>query len=145
VTPYKNPSDYVWTTDANRAGARRGKQPVWLSTVMRDYIQPAARKVGSIKKMSWHTFRHTFSTLLKGNGEDVKVVQEVLGHSTAKDDPGHLHAGSQSAEACGTEQSGQHDLAKPKLYPSLYREFLVKSRCLAITTRSSLFSPFHGG
>jgi integrase len=34
--------------------------------------------------MSWHTFRHTFSTLLKGNGEDVKVVQELLRHSTAK-------------------------------------------------------------
>ena len=33
--------------------------------------------------MSWHTFRHTFSTLLKGNGEDVKVVQELLRHSTA--------------------------------------------------------------
>ena len=44
VTPYKKPSDYVWATDANRAGAKRGKQPVWLSAVMRDYIQPAARK-----------------------------------------------------------------------------------------------------
>ena len=84
VTPYKEPSDYVWTTDANRAGAKRGKQPVWLSTVMRDYIQPTARKLGINKKMSWHTFRHTFSTLLKGNGEDVKVVQELLRHSTAK-------------------------------------------------------------
>ena len=49
-----------------------------------DYIQPAARKLGINKKMSWHTFRHTFSTLLKGNGEDVKVVQELLRHSTAK-------------------------------------------------------------
>ena len=84
VTPYKKPSDYVWATDANRAGTKRGEQPVWLSTVMRDYIQPAARKVGINKKMSWHTFRHTFSTLLKGNGEDVKVVQELLRHSTAK-------------------------------------------------------------
>ena len=84
VTPYKKPSDYVWATDANRAGAKRGKQPVWLSTVMRDYIQPAARKLGINKRMSWHTFRHTFSTLLKGNGEDVKVVQELLRHSTAR-------------------------------------------------------------
>jgi hypothetical protein len=33
VTPYKKPSDYVWATDANRAEAKRGKQPVWLSTV----------------------------------------------------------------------------------------------------------------
>src|SRR5271157_707639 len=84
VTPYKKPSDYVWATDANRAGAKRGKQPVWLSAVMRDYIQPAARKVGINKKMSWHTFRHTFSSILKANGEDVKVVQELLRHATAK-------------------------------------------------------------
>ena len=84
VTPYKKPSDYVWATNANRAGARRGKQPVWLSTVMRDYIQPMARKLGIQKKMSWHTFRHTFSSVLKGNGEDVKVVQELLRHSTSR-------------------------------------------------------------
>ena len=65
VTPYKKPTDYVWATDANRAGAKRGKQPVWLSTVMRDYIQPMARKLGIQKKLSWHTFRHTFSSILK--------------------------------------------------------------------------------
>jgi len=84
VTPYKKPSDYVWATDANRAGAKRGKQPVWLSTVMRDHIQPVARRLGINKKMSWHTFRHTFSSILKANGEDVKVVQELLRHATAK-------------------------------------------------------------
>jgi integrase len=84
VTPYKKPSHYVWATDANRAGAKRGKQPVWLSTVMRDYIQPMARKLGIQKKVSWHTFRHTFSSILKGNGEDVKVVQELLRHSTSR-------------------------------------------------------------
>ena len=85
LTPYKKPSDYVWAADANRAGPKRGKQPVCLSAVMRAYIQPAARKLGINKKIAWHTFRrHTFSTLLNGNGEDVKVVQELLRHSTAK-------------------------------------------------------------
>jgi integrase len=34
--------------------------------------------------MSWHTFRHTFSSILKSNGEDVKVVQELLRHSTSR-------------------------------------------------------------
>lgn len=57
VTPYKQPSDYVWATDANGAGAKRGKQPVLLSTVMRCHIQPIARKLGITKKISWHTFR----------------------------------------------------------------------------------------
>lgn len=84
ITPYKRPSDYVWASDANRAGAQRGKQPVWLSTIMRDHIQPVARKLGITKKISWHTFRHTFSSVLKSNGEDVKVVQELLRHSTAR-------------------------------------------------------------
>jgi integrase len=83
-TPYKNPSDWVFATDSPRAGAGRGRQPLWLSTIMRHYIQPQARKLGINKKFSWHTFRHTFSTLLKANGEDVKVVQELLRHASAK-------------------------------------------------------------
>ena len=29
----------------------------------------------------WHTFRHTYATLLKGNGEDLKVVQELMRHA----------------------------------------------------------------
>ena len=84
VTPYKKPTDYVWATNAKRAGAKRGKQPVWLSTVMRDHIQPVAQKLGINKKLSWHTFRHTFSSILKANGEDVKVVQELLRHATSR-------------------------------------------------------------
>jgi len=84
ATPYKQQSDYVWATDANRAGAKRGEQPVWLSTVMRDHIQPTARRLGITKKLSWHTFRHTFSSILKANGEDVKVVQELLRHATSR-------------------------------------------------------------
>jgi integrase len=51
---------------------------------MRDHIQPLARRLGINKRIGWHTFRHTFSTLLKSNGEDVKVVQELLRHSTAR-------------------------------------------------------------
>ena len=29
----------------------------------------------------FHTFRHTYATLLKGNGENVKVVQELMRHA----------------------------------------------------------------
>jgi integrase len=36
------------------------------------------------KHIGWHTFRRTFSTLLKANGEDVKVVQELPRHATVK-------------------------------------------------------------
>jgi hypothetical protein len=50
---------------------------------MRHFIQPVAKKVG-IGNISWHTFRHTYSTLLHANGEDPKVVQELLRHSSIK-------------------------------------------------------------
>jgi integrase len=83
-TPFKQPTDWIFASGSNRAGAQRGKQPLWLSTVMRYHIQPVARKLGIDKHVSWHTFRHTYSTLLKANGEDVKVVQELLRHASAR-------------------------------------------------------------
>jgi integrase len=62
----------------------KGMQPLWLATVMRYYIQPAARRAGITKKIGWHTFRHTFSTLIKSLGVDAKVVQELLRHASFK-------------------------------------------------------------
>ena len=58
--------------------------PLWLAKVMPYHIQPAARKVGIEKQIAWHTFRRTYTTLLHANGEDVKVVQELLRHGSAK-------------------------------------------------------------
>ncbi len=83
ITPYKRPGDWVFASDSSRAGAKRGKQPYWPSTIMRHFIQPVAKELG-IGDISWHTFRHTYSTLLHDNGEDPKVVQELLRHSSIK-------------------------------------------------------------
>ena len=83
ITLYKKPEDWVFASDSPRAGLKRGKQPYWPSTIMRHFIQPAAKKLG-IRNLNWHTFRHTYSTLLHANGEDPKVVQELLRHSSIK-------------------------------------------------------------
>ena len=61
-----------------------GWSALWLSTIMRYHIQPKTLDPGITKKVSWHTFRHSFSTLLRANGEDAKVVQELLRHASAK-------------------------------------------------------------
>jgi integrase len=84
TTQYNRPEHYVFATDAPRAGKKRGKQPVWLSKVMQYHIQPAAKRVGITKRIGWHTFRHTYTTLLHANGEDVKVVQELLRHGSSR-------------------------------------------------------------
>jgi hypothetical protein len=39
------------------------------------------KRAGITKWVSFHTFRHMYSTLLKANGEDVKVVQELMRHA----------------------------------------------------------------
>jgi integrase len=82
--PHRNSDAWVFASDSSRAGKKRGKQPLWLQTVMRYHIQPVVKALGINKRVSWHTFRRTYSTLLKENGEDVKVVQELLRHASAR-------------------------------------------------------------
>jgi integrase len=45
---------------------------------------PQRSASGSLNGFGWHTFRHTYSTLLKANGEDIKVVQELLRHANSR-------------------------------------------------------------
>jgi integrase len=63
--------------------AKNGKQPYWPGTLYRAHLAPAAKAAGIPGKIGWHTFRHTFATLLKAKGEDVKTVQELLRHATS--------------------------------------------------------------
>jgi len=84
VSKYVDPQDYVFATDSNRAGHKRGKQPVSLAKIMQYHIQPTARRVGIKKTVGWHVLRHSLATSLHRNGEGIKVVQELLRHSSCR-------------------------------------------------------------
>ena len=60
-----------------------GKQPYWPGTLNRWHLQPAVKAAGIKGNIGWHTFRRTYATLLKANGEDVKTVQELLRHANS--------------------------------------------------------------
>jgi integrase len=77
--PYNQDSDYVFGSPE-----KDGRQPLWPSSAMSKHIRPAAILAGITKHVRWHVFRHSFATLLKGNGEDVKTVQESLRHADSK-------------------------------------------------------------
>ena len=61
----------------------KGKQPYSPDSLLKRQIRPAVTQAKILKHVGWHTFRRTFSTLLKANGEDIKVVQELLRHATS--------------------------------------------------------------
>ena len=56
-------------------GQRIKRQEVW------SLVKSYAKKVGLEKNISPHTIRHSFATHLLENGADLRVIQEMLGHS----------------------------------------------------------------
>ena len=67
-------------------GTKDPKAPdvLYIGAVLQKVIRPAALRAGIRKKIGWHTFRHTYSTLLIANGENVKVVQELMRHASSR-------------------------------------------------------------
>ncbi|MEJ9080810.1 site-specific tyrosine recombinase XerD [Gordonia malaquae] len=60
----------------NIRGGRLSRQSAWQVLV------DAADRAGITKDVSPHTLRHSFATHLLDGGADVRVVQELLGHSS---------------------------------------------------------------
>lgn len=78
-TQYNSPDDWLFASPS-----QKGTLPFSPNFVLAKIIRPAAVLAGIKKRISWHTFRHTFSTLLIANGENIKVVQELMRHGSAR-------------------------------------------------------------
>jgi site-specific recombinase XerD len=47
-------------------------------------VKTAMDRAGITKRVSCHTFRHSFATHMLENGVNIRVVQELIGHADVK-------------------------------------------------------------
>jgi integrase len=76
---YNQPYDWVFASPRTK-----GKNPYWPDIILSCVVRPAVARAGIQKHVGWHTFRRSFSTILIANGENVKVVQELMRHSNCR-------------------------------------------------------------
>jgi integrase len=76
---YREPDDWVFANEYHR-----GRHPYWGQAILRGIIRPVAERIGIKKWIGWHTFRHTYSTLLRSVGTEFKVMQELMRHSSLR-------------------------------------------------------------
>jgi integrase len=79
LTPYPQDTDWIFASPFTS-----GRLPYWPDSALKDHVRPAAIKAGITKSIGWHTFRHSLASLLGQQGEDIKVIQELLRHASSR-------------------------------------------------------------
>ncbi len=77
---YVFPQDHRWS---NPRTGEQGRHHVY-ETLVQKAISQAVHKSGLVKRVTSHTFRHSFATHLLASGYDIRTVQELLGHKDVR-------------------------------------------------------------
>ena len=83
-TAYRSDEDWIFASSHYH-----GETPYTYQILFRRHIRPVIERVAGIKSskeapIGWHTLRRSLATLLISNGENVKVAQSQLRHTTPK-------------------------------------------------------------
>jgi integrase len=76
---YRSDDDFIFPSIS-----KNGSQPVHPDMILKRHIRPALVRLGVIKKIGWHSFRHGLSNQLRQNGVEIKTAQELLRHANSR-------------------------------------------------------------
>ena len=82
IEPQKRFEDTIFL---NRRGKGLTRQMIFI------ILKNLAEKIGLHKKISPHTFRHSFATHLLKNGADLRAIQQMLGHESITTTEVYVH------------------------------------------------------
>lgn len=74
------PQEHRWKNPTTQEEGRYHQD----ESLIQRSVREAALKSGLTKRITCHTFRHSFATHLIESGYDIRTVQELLGHSDVK-------------------------------------------------------------
>ena len=78
IAPYNQDADYIFASPD-----MRGQQLYWPNAAMENHIRPVAQRARISKRVKWHTFRHTFGTMVNSEDADVATTQALMRHANA--------------------------------------------------------------
>jgi len=108
---------WQWIFPADRLSVcprtgRVGRHHLFETTVQR-HVKRAANTAGITKRVTPHTFRHSFATALLESGYDIRTVQELLGHRSLNTTMVYTHVLNRG----GRGVMSPADLARPRSGP----------------------------
>ena len=125
-TAYRSDDDWIFASPHYH-----GKTPYTYQILVRRHIRPVIERIAGIKSskeapIGWHTLRRSLATLLISNGENVKVAQSQLRHTTPKITL-ELYA-----QAVSADQQDAHRKVVQMMLPAAFTEKL-KARTVTAT------------
>ena len=115
----------------SRTGKPLDRIALWM------LVEKYGRSSGLFKSISPHTLRHCFATHLIGGGADLRVVQELLGHSDIGTTQIYTHVDSQRLKEIHKKYHPRRGF-RPARWVRSYGQF---RRAAGRRLRSALLSP----